>query len=424
MESYKLTSNITFEYSVNGSGKDTLESISSVLNYLDLLNELSKHDSQPLNLEDYYYGKIIETLRAGIKGLDDDERTNLTLKLDEITGGIYDFESINFSSLSSNLIFGKVFSPENNYEKRYGGAFGLFNKESKSLLDEYDKVAEGIYLNFPYIENKDKKDFIENKSEINCIDVLRLGGELNKTYKPISIFYTGSKSKLSPAQPKVALFTNIYFKRYEIISEKLGSSYINNFYSVENINRGVINKILLFWLRGHDIGHFFGVDKLGDKMKENKRIYYILHELKSDIISLYILRKSLRELLGSTDIKLIYYVFLSEVFRYMRRGGYIKYADGGSAYLAYRYFIDSGSVEIKRNNVHNVNEEILSNDIDTLCEYLINIFSEGDIQSALEFSSRWGNLDKLDSETLPADLDFLNNYSIPFNINIQNSMNI
>ena len=288
MNRYKLTSNIIFDYSFNGFNQKTLNSVSSVLNYLDLLNELSKHENQHLNLEDYYYNKIIETLRKGITELDDNERTNLTLKLDEIAKGIYDFESIYFSSLSSNLILGKVFSPENNYEKRYGGAFGFLDKDSKSLLDEYDKFAEDIYLNFPYIENKDKKDFIENKSEINCIDVVRLGGELNKEYKPISIFYTGKKSKLTPAQPKVALFTNIYFKRYEIISERLGVRYIRDFYNVENIKRDIINKILLYWLRGHDIGHFFGADNLGDKMKDNRRVYYVLHELKSDVISLYI----------------------------------------------------------------------------------------------------------------------------------------
>lgn len=420
MNHYKLTANITFDYNLNGFNQKTLKSIFSALSYLDLLNELSKQDNQPLNLEDYYYNKIIDSLREGIKELDDDERTNLTLKLDEISEGIYDFESVSYSSMSSDLIFGKVFSPENNYEKRFGGAFGLLNKESNSLLYEYDKIAEENYLNFPHIASKGKKDFIENKSDIKCIDIIRYGGELNKTYKPISIFYAGRKSKLKPAQPKVVLFTNIYYKRYEIISEQLGNKYIKNFYSTENINREILNTILLFWLRGHDIGHFFGADNLGDSMKDSRRVYYILHELKSDIVSLYILKNSFKKLFTNVDLRVIYMVFLSEVFRYMRRGGYLKYADGGSAYLAYKFFLDSGSVKLENKSTHSVNVEILSNDIDKLCKYLIDIFEKGDADSALEFSNRWGNLGKLDDENLTDQLEFLNDYSIPFNLNIQN----
>ena len=420
MSRYKLTSNITFDCNLNGFNQKTLKSLSSVLNYLDILNELGKQDNQPLNLEDYYYNKIIESLRDGIQCLDDDERLNLKLKLDEIEDGMFDFELINYGSMSLNLIFGKVFSPENNYEKRFGGALGFVNRESDNLLDEYDKVAEDIYLNFPYIAIKDKEVFLENKSEINCIDVIRFGGELNKTYKPISVFYTGKQSKLSPAQPKVALFTNIYYKRYEVISERLGSKFIENFYNTENTKREVLNRILLFWLRGHDLGHFFGADNLGDNMRESKRVYYILHELKSDIVSLYILKTSYKKLFNKADIKSIYMVFLSEVFRYMRRGSFIKYADGGSAYLAYKYFLDSGSIKLERGKIHFVNVEMLSNDIDMLCEELIGIFEKGDAERALRFSNRWGNLEELNDKILPTELDFLNDYSIPFNLNIEN----
>ena len=75
-------------------------------------------------------------------------------------------------------------------------------------------------------------------------------------------------------------------------------------------------------------------------MEDNRRIYYILHRIKkSDIVSLYIFKNRLNELFGDFDIKNVYLVFISEIFRYMRRGDLLHYADGGSAYLAYKYFI-------------------------------------------------------------------------------------
>ena len=432
MNTDKLTSKIVFDYDLNGYNPKLINSVSEVLDYIDRLAEKGGQDPLILTVENEYYEKIILSLREGISELGDEEKKRLGSKLNEITGGFYDIDTINFSSPDSSLIIGKIFSAQKSYQKRYGGAYGLFNREANEILGKYDAVAEEVYTILPYIPDDKKENFNKNKSEINCIDAIRFAGDFNLEYKPISLFYTGIKSHEVPVQSKVILFTNIYFKRHEFISEELGRKFIHDYYERENVDRSDINKTLVYWLRGHDLGHFIGSDNLGKNIKDilgknvrdNRRLYYILQELKSDVISLYIFKNRLNELIENFDIKIVYQVFLSELFRYMRRGSLLHYADGGSAYLAYKYFIKSEAITVDRKFMHYIDYEKLSHDIDLLCEELLNIFDDGNQLIATEFVDKLVEFESLTSKELPEELEFLNDYSIPFNITIQNNPSI
>jgi len=349
-----------------------------------------------------------------------------------MSGGIYDLDSINYKSPDSVLILGKIYSAQKSYQKRYVATFGLVNSEANAILKEYDKIAKDVYKKFPYVPDNKKEIFEENRSDINCIDVLRFAGDFNLVYKPISLFYTGTKSRELHIPSKVALFTNIYFKRYELVSEELGRRFIYDFYENDKLSREDINKILVYWLRGHDLGHFFGRDVLGTNLKDkmskskedNRRVYYLLNELKSDIISLYIFKNRLKDLLGDFDLRNVYLVFISELLRYMRRGHLLHYADGGSAYLAYKYFIKSGALKINYNNMHELNHEQLSIDIDNLCEELIDLFEEGSGVRAVAFVKNLIKFENILTKNLSEDLEFLVDSSIPYNIDIKNNPNI
>jgi len=432
MNSEEIASNIVFEYDIKGFNQKLLNSITEVLDYINLINKRGGQDPLIITHENLYYEKILDSLREGISDFSEEEKMRLNSKLNEMAGGIYDLETVNFRSPDSALIIGKIFSAQKSYQKRFGGAFGLVNDDANTMLSEYDIIAEGIYSDFPYITSEKKESFNENKSEINCIDVLRFAGDFNLPLKPISLFYTGTKSRQIPVPSKVAIFTNIYFKRFELISEELGRKFIYDFYDTDDVSREDINKTLIYWLRGHDLGHFFGQDILGKNMKDilsksmedNRRIYYILHELKSDIISLYIFKYKLNELFKDFEIQNVYLVFISELLRYLRRGSFLHYADGGSAYLAYKYFIQSGAIKVNRQYMHDIDYELLSNDIEMLCEELISLFEEGSSLKAVDFVNKLVEFESLTSKELPEELEFLNDFSIPFNITIQKNSNL
>jgi len=428
----KQTTEVEFDYDLKVFNQKIVGSVSQVMNYIDQLTQRGGQDPLILDVENDYYEKIINSLREGISELSEEDRKRLKDKLDEMSGGIYDLDSINYKSPDSALIMGKIYSAQKSYQKRYVAAFGLVNLEVNALLKEYDKIANNVYTEFPYIPENKKENFEESRSEINCIDVIRFAGDFNLVYKPISLFYTGTKSREESIPPKVSLFTNIYFKRYEIVSEELGRRFIYDYYDKDKLSREDINKILVYWLRGHDLGHFFGRDVLGKNLKDilsktkedNRRVYYLLNELKADIVSLYIFKNMRKELLGDVDLRNIYLVFISELLRYMRRGHLLHYADGGSAYLAYNYFLKSGALKISYNDMLELNHERLSIDIDNLCEELINLFEDGSSVKAVAFVKSLIKFENITTKDLPEDLEFLNDTSIPYNINIKNKQNI
>ncbi len=428
----KQTVEVEFEYELKVFNKKVLESVTQVLDNIDKLTQRGGQDPLILDVENEYYDRIIANLREGITELSDEEKKRIKGKLDEMSGGIYDIDSINYTSPDSVLILGKIYSSQKSYQKRYVATFGLVNSEANEMLREYDKIANDVYAEFPYIPENRKEIFNESKSEINCVDVLRFAGDFNLVYKPISLFYSGTKSRDESIPSKVALFTNIYFKRHEVVTEELGRRFIYDFYDKDKLSQEDKNKILLYWLRGHDLGHFFGRDVLGKNLKdvmsttkeENRRVYYLLNELKADIVSLYILKNRLKELLGDIDIKNVYMVYISELLRYMRRGHLLHYADGGSAYLAYKYFLKSGALKLSYDNMLELNHEQLSIDIDKLCEELIELFEEGSSVSAVSFVKELIKFQDIITKDLPEEIEFLHDTSIPYNININNKPSI
>jgi len=108
----------------------------------------------------------------------------------------------------------------------------------------------------------------------------------------------------------------------------------------------------------------------------------------------------------------------------MRRGNLLHHADGGSAYLAYKYFIQSGAIKVNRQYMHDIDFKLLSNDIEMLCEELILLFEEGSSLKAVDFVNKLAAFESLTSKELPEELEFLNDFSIPFNIDIQHNTSI
>jgi hypothetical protein len=94
----------------------------------------------------------------------------------------------------------------------------------------------------------------------------------------------------------------------------------SDYSAIENLDDNGIARLLLLWLRGHDTGHFYGVDSLSRRMPELDKIYLILHELKSDLVALYNLRYLADDLLKDDLFIKAYITSIAEMFRYIRRG--------------------------------------------------------------------------------------------------------
>lgn len=423
MHKYKYTVIASTEIPDSFKGSEIWEGLINILNLTRVLYDIQNvNKGDGVNVENYFYGKIVSTIESMLPYLDEDVRDEVYSRLQTVSDGSFDVIRIPFNSDSgrTDLLFGKIISPENNNEKMYGSAAGFPNIECDNAVKEYDSKVEDYLSRSNLAGFEGSLKLTEMLSDFSCMDVAMLSGELDRNNKPISVFYSRDQGENISALSRVTLFTNLYFHRFELLSKRLGRKYISGFDSVDNFSEDIINRVLLFWLRGHDNGHSIGEDNLGQFMKKDKRFkYYALHELKSDIISLYLLSE-VDSLWGEIKIPpgIIYKVFVSEALRYIRRGNPDRIPDTASAHMVINYFLDYGAVSYSSDKVlFNIDDEQLKNAISELCGLMLKIFIKGDHTSAIEFYDKYIEFNSDDVTKFKTDTE------IPFFIDMDPSNN-
>jgi hypothetical protein len=415
---------VLFDVCVNLDGelKETIRSFLRALEYVDALYHIQNTKETSLVLENNLFGRIIETLKKGTLYLSGDEKLSIEKRIESMARCIYDLYPITLRHKGEDyidLIIGKIFSQDRNNRKSYSGAIGVINKSFDSLIQTYDERIDFFLQKLPIPERYKGSFARENIPIMRCIDVFSLAGELNIKHKPICVFFSGGGSENLSTLSMMTVFINVYVRRFEFISKEIARNYIEGYSTIENLDYETIARLLLLWLRGHDIGHFYGVDSLEKRMPELDKTYLILHELKSDAVALYNLRHLTDDLLKDDLLAKAYMVAISEMFRYIRRGKFYNYADTASAFLEYMYFKESGSIEFdKEAKKFKINFTKLANDIESLNTNLIRIFAEGDIREATEFVNRWGDIKELGQYGLPDELGVLEDADIPHYIDL------
>jgi hypothetical protein len=249
---------------------------------------------------------------------------------------------------------------------------------------------------------------------MRCIDVFSLAGELNIRHKPICVFFSGGSIESLSTLSKLTVFINVYVRRFQLISKEIARAYMLDYPVIESIDYEDIAKLLLIWLRGHDLGHFYGEDSLGKRMSELDKNYLILHELKSDMAALYNLRHLADDLLKDDFLVKAYVVTIAEMFRYIRRGRFYNYPDTASAFLTYSYLKQNGSIIFHpEERKFGVDFKKLEADIENLTKEVFKIFAEGNVVHARELVNRWGNIIELGQINFPDELEVLEDTSIP-----------
>jgi hypothetical protein len=402
--------------------KETIRSFLYALEYVDVLYHLQNANETSTILENNLFGRMVETLKKGAFYLSGEDRLDLEKQVELMARGIYDLCPITLRYRGEDyidLIIGKVFSPDKNNRGCYSGVIGVINKSFDDLIRTYDAKMDFFLQKLPISEEYRGTSIRGNAPVMRCIDVFSLAGELNIRHKPICIFFSGGGSENLSTLSMVTVFINIYVCRFELISKEIARNYIEGYSTIGSLDYETIARLLLLWLRGHDIGHFYGVDFLEKRMSALDKTYLILHELKSDAVALYNLRYLADDLLNDDLLAKAYIVAVSEMFRYIRRGKFYNYADTASAFLAYMYFKESGSIEFDRDtNRFKINLNKLEKDIESLTANLLKIFAEGDIREATEFVNRWGNIKELGQCDLPDELGVLEDADIPHYIDL------
>jgi len=360
--------------------REPVYSFLEVLEFIEMHYHLQRTGEGVSELEGAIFQKIVETLRRGTSYLSGEEKLDLSRKVDSISRGIYDLCSLILKHKGEDyidLIIGKILSWDKNNRGCYSGAVGLINKSFDNLIESYDKKLDYFQERLPVSEQY--KGFSIKKSAplMRCIDVFSLAGELNIRHKPICVFFSGGASQNLSTLSRMTVFINMYVYRFKLISNEIARKYLEDYSIIKDHDDSTIARLLLVWLRGH--------------------MRYLADDLLKD------------------DLLIKAYIFaIAEMFRYIRRGRFYNYPDTASAFLAYCYFRESGSIRFDtKGKKFTVDFGKLETDLKKLTEKLLTIFAEGDVTEGLKLLNRWGDIKELGQHGFPNELEFLEDPDIP-----------
>ena len=364
-----------------------LLNIGSLYN-LQLKKELS------LDVENGIWNEIPKQLRTA--AIPEELKYKFEEQIQTLEKGIYDLYpiSINCSQGEMNLIIGKVFASEGDSVSYYSGVAGVTNKNYTGIIEQFDSQLDVLNRELSDPTSSESRSIKNKAPEIKCIDVFSLAGGLDISHKPVCIFFSGESPENISSLSNMTVFLNLYTTRFRALTIEIAKRYLIGAEFLGELSDSDISILLLIWLRGHDVGHFIGEDNLVDGMSEFDTDYMILHELKSDMIALYSFRLFVENLLDNGLDEKIYYLSVAEMLRYIRRGDLLSHPDSASAYLAWRYFEHVGAIKYDpRDEAFIVDLVLLQDAVSEFTKELIEIFAEGNVESARQLVGRFGSMD-------------------------------
>jgi hypothetical protein len=420
MDSYKKTVVVDISLRIDDLSKAPVRCFLQALSSTEAMHHLQLAEQLSTRLENEIFQQMIDLLRLAGQNLPELQKADYVGQVEQISQGIYDLCSLTLNRDGEgyiNLILGKIFSYEKDGHRLYSGAAGVANNVYNDLIKEYDSKFRVCLNELPFMnvaeEFPDKLEFPDMK----CIDIFALAGELNQKHKPICVFFSGADNADTSALTRLIVFINLYILRFQCITMPIAKRLLEGYSVIDGLEYKEIGELLLIWLRGHDIGHFCGEDNLGKVMSQHEREYLILHELKSDLISLYIMRHVADGVLGGESLLKAYFVALAEMLRYIRRGRFYNYPDSASAFLTYSYFKESGSMVFNaRANKFEIDKKKLGTDVEEMTFTLMELFSSGDVSRARQFIHQRGDLSELGQRKLPDELAFLEAHDLSYYI--------
>lgn len=321
--------------------------------------------------------------------------------------GIFDLYPITINSKQDemDLVIGKVFASEGDSISYYSGVAGVVNNSYKVVIDDFDSKLNLLCQELSAILPNETESIKDKAPNIKCLDVFSLAGAFDVAHKPICIFFSGENSENISTLSNMTVFINLYSARFKALTMEIAKSCLLGSELLENLYDSSISDLLMIWLRGHDVGHFIGVDKLGEEMSQFDIDYMILHELKSDMIALYSFRLYGEDLLGDSLLEKIYFLTFAEMLRYIRRGDLLGHPDSASAYLAWRYFESSGVIEYDSDLLKfNINFDLLEESVSDFTNELLGIFKDRNVDAARELVKRYGSLENMnEGDLFPKD---------------------
>jgi hypothetical protein len=189
---------------------------------------------------------------------------------------------------------------------------------------------------------------LDESYPMRVTDMVACGGEANAYPKHFAYFLP--EDEAVPGEPgqrkKTIVFRNAYRDRFTVISEPLGQAVFAGPQRDPNV---AVERALLSWFRGHDIGHTAtlpSTDYPSWHYDLGHEPFMMMQEAVADVYGLLLaLTPSWLSLAGLSAVD-VADVFLAELLHYLRRGPWL-HGDAGAAYLELSYLLAEGYIELQ-----------------------------------------------------------------------------
>ncbi len=188
---------------------------------------------------------------------------------------------------------------------------------------------------------------LDESYPMRVTDMVACGGEANAYPKHFAYFLPEDEGvKGEPGQrKKTIVFRNAYRDRFTVISQPLGEAV---FRGPARDPEAPVERALLAWFRGHDIGHTATLPSTdyGWRLDLGHEPFMMMQEAVSDVYGLLLtLTPTWTALTGLSPVD-IADVFLAELLHYLRRGPWL-YGDAGAAYVELSYLLANGFMVLR-----------------------------------------------------------------------------
>jgi hypothetical protein len=225
-----------------------------------------------------------------------------------------------------------------------------------------------------------------------CVtDLIACGGEANAYPKHFAYFLPEDEGIADePGQrKKTVVFRNVYRYRHTIISQPLGEALLSG---PSRAAETPVERILLMWFRGHDIGHgacLPGTDYAWEPDLGHEP-FMMIQEALADVFGFMLAVTPTWLSLAGLSVTDVGATFLAELLHYLRRGPWLD-GDAGAAYLELSYLAVNGFVDIGADGVVTWETERLVQGMRELAGALaVAVLAASDAQPCTELVARYG----------------------------------
>jgi hypothetical protein len=188
---------------------------------------------------------------------------------------------------------------------------------------------------------------LDESYPMRVTDMVACGGEANAYPKHFAYFLPEDEAVPGELgqRKKTIVFRNAYRDRFTVISDPLGQEIFSGPRRDPNV---AVERALLAWFRGHDIGHTATLPTTDYcwRLELGHEPFMMMQEAVADVYGLLLaLTPSWTTLAGLSAVD-VAEVFLAELLHYLRRGPWL-YGDAGAAYLELSYLLAEGYVEMQ-----------------------------------------------------------------------------